>query len=60
MDADSSLSYDIKGGIEDCMEMNHQIRRKWNDVSCDRSDRGLFVCKKSNSGMYSLGTGLLG
>ena len=57
---DVDRSYDIKGGIEDCMEMNWQIRSKWNDVRCDQSNRGRFVCKKSNSGMYSLDTELLG
>ena len=41
-----------KGGAENCMEMNwhHQGSSGWNDISCDRSDRGRFMCKKSNRG----------
>ena len=39
-----------KVGTEDCIEINwqHQGSSGWNDVTCDRSNRGRFVCKKSS------------
>merc|ERR1719208_454428 len=37
---------DNAGGTEGCVEINFGSSG-WNDVLCDRSDRGRFVCKKS-------------
>ena len=41
----------FKGEREDCIEINwpHQGSSGWNDINCDRSDRGEFVCKKGES-----------